>query len=85
MCESSEPESEQLIRQAAIIYHSRPQSCRCWAAAFVASCDAVLHSDHTMDSVRDEIVTCMGGMYPFVGIQIPISYQLAYFYHHHQE
>jgi hypothetical protein len=27
-----------------------------------------------MDSIRDEIVTCMGGMYPFVGIQIPISF-----------
>ena len=26
-----------------------------------------------MDSIRDEIVTCVGGMYPFVGIQIPIS------------
>ena len=26
-----------------------------------------------MDRIRDEIVTCMGDMYPFVGIQIPIS------------
>ena len=33
-----------------------------------------LHSDHRTDRIRDEIVTCMGGMYPFVGIQIPISY-----------
>jgi hypothetical protein len=26
-----------------------------------------------MNDIRDEIVTCMGDMYPFVGIQIPIS------------
>jgi hypothetical protein len=32
-----------------------------------------------MDSIRDEIVTCMGGMYPFVGIQIPISYRIGMF------
>ena len=32
-----------------------------------------LRSDHKTDRITDEIVTYMGGMYPFVGIQIPIN------------
>ncbi len=32
-----------------------------------------LHTDHATDSITDEVVTCMGGMDPFVGIQIPVS------------